>query len=45
MVNSTDGLTLIQGIEKSIEDALWTSVADEDYEKSLGEYDRAKVSL
>ncbi len=45
MVNSTDGLTLIQGIEKSIEDALWTSVADEDYEKALGEYERAKASL
>ncbi|MGY5872923.1 MAG: hypothetical protein RTV72_11800 [Candidatus Thorarchaeota archaeon] len=45
MVNSTDGLILIQGIEKSIEDALWTSVADEDYEKALGEYERGKASL
>jgi tetratricopeptide (TPR) repeat protein len=45
MVYSTDDLIWIQEIEKSIEDALWTSVADEDYEKSLGEYDRAKVSL
>ncbi len=45
MVNSTDGSTLIQGIEKSIEDALWTSVADEDYEKALGEYELAKASL
>jgi tetratricopeptide (TPR) repeat protein len=45
MVNSSDGLILIQGIEKSIEDALWTSVVDEDYEKALGEYERGKASL
>lgn len=44
-MNTTNDLTWVQGIENSIEDALWTSVTDEDYEKALGEYEHAKESL
>jgi hypothetical protein len=34
MVDPTELVQRIQAIEESIEDALWTSVTDEDYDKA-----------
>ncbi len=45
MVSATDDLKWLKEIEKSIEDALWTSVIDEDYEKALTAYEKAKKDL
>lgn len=45
MIHATDESELLEGIEKSIEDALWTSVVDEDYEKALGVYEKARTDL
>ena len=45
MVHATDNLEWLEGIEKSIEDALWTSVVDEDYERALGVYEKARTDL
>lgn len=45
MVDPTELVQRIQAIEESIEDALWTSVTDEDYDKALGEYERARERL
>ena len=45
MVDSTEAMLKIQEIERSIEDALWTSVQDEDHEKALQKYEKAKSAL
>jgi tetratricopeptide (TPR) repeat protein len=45
MVHTADDLELIEGIEKSIDDALWRSVQDEDHENALQEYEKAKSDL
>jgi len=45
MVYATDELERLEGIERSIEDALWKSVINEDYEKALAEYEKAKKDL
>ena len=45
MVDSTDIMRRIQEIENSIEDALWGSVQDNNHEKALKEYEKAKNDL
>ncbi len=45
MVDSTEDMLKIQEIERSIEDALWTSVQDEDHEKALLKFEKAKGAL
>ena len=45
MVSAADDLKWLKEIETSIEDALWTSVNDEDYEKALAAYEKAKNDL
>ena len=45
MVSAADDLKRLKEIEKSIEDVLWTSVNDEDYEKALAAYEKAKKDL
>ncbi|TFG29854.1 hypothetical protein EU528_09050 [Candidatus Thorarchaeota archaeon] len=45
MTDRSDSFRRIQKIENSIEDALWDSVQDEDYEKALEKYQIAKRDL
>ena len=45
MADASEQIKRIKKIEQSIEDALWASVTDEDHEKALGEYERAKQGL
>ena len=45
MTGQSDSIKRIRNIENSIEDALWTSVQDEDYEKALEKYKIAKSDL
>ena len=45
MVPAAADLKWLKEIEKSIEDALWTSVNDEVYEKALTAYEKAKKDL
>jgi tetratricopeptide (TPR) repeat protein len=45
VTDTNDAQGQLKQIEESIEDALWTSVQDEDYTKALKEYERAKGLL
>ncbi|MGY5859400.1 MAG: hypothetical protein RTU63_08515 [Candidatus Thorarchaeota archaeon] len=45
MTDQSDALGRIRDIENSIEDALWTSVQDEDYKNALEKYKIAKRDL
>jgi tetratricopeptide (TPR) repeat protein len=45
MADASEQIKRIKTIEESIENALWTCVADEDHEKALGEYEHSKQSL
>ncbi|MFX0107661.1 MAG: hypothetical protein ACFE7R_05220 [Candidatus Hodarchaeota archaeon] len=45
MPDSEDILLVIKKIERTIEDTLWNSMNDEDYEKARQEYEKAKLDL